>query len=131
MSIQGSLPEAPAGPLGAATTAVVNKITNATELARDLHELAKGDDPPGLLARKLLALETAGAERDALIVRAREKLRTLAGTSNFAPLQDLRDAADPLADEAIARALKAASASILSALLDQHDATSPDEGAKR
>lgn len=114
-----------------ATTAVVNKITNATELARDLQELAKGDDPPGLLARKLLTLETAGAERDALIVRARERLRTLADASNFAPLQDLRDAADPLADEAITRALKAAGASILSALLDQREPTSGGEGAER
>ena len=41
--------------------------SDAVELARDLQELAKGDDPPGLLARKLLTLETAGTERDALI----------------------------------------------------------------
>ncbi|MDP6978739.1 MAG: metallophosphoesterase [Myxococcota bacterium] len=114
-----------------ATTAVVNKITNATELARDLHELAKGDDPPGLLARKLLILETEGAERDALIVRTRDRLRTLADASNFAPLQDLRDAADPLADEEITRALKAAGSSILSALLDQHEPTRRGEGAER
>lgn len=114
-----------------ATTAFVNKVSNAAELARDLQELAKGDDPPGLLARKLLTLETAGPERDALIARARERLRAVADASNFAPLQDLRDAADPLADEAIARALKASGASVLSALLGQHDQAAPAEVAER
>ena len=113
------------------TTAVVNKITNETELARDLNEIAKGDDPPGLLARKLLILETEGAERDELIARARERLGTLVGASKFTALQDLRDAADPLADEAIKRALKAAGSSFLSALLDQHDPATRSDGAER
>jgi DNA repair exonuclease SbcCD nuclease subunit len=115
----------------AGTTAFVNKVSNATELARDLQELAKGDEPPGLLARKLLLLEGAGEDRDALIAGARAKLREVAEAASFSPLRDLRDGEDPLTDDAIANTLKVSGAAALSELLDQRKEQIHGEGAEQ
>ena len=55
-----------------------------------------------------------------------------AGGRLWAPrLQDLRDADDPLTEEAITRALKAAGSSILNALLEQRETTSRSEGPEQ
>jgi exonuclease SbcD len=101
------------------TTVVLNKVRNATEVARDLEDLARSQNPPGLLAKRLLLLETGGPERAALIEAARTKLRSAADESAWTSLQEVRDPADPLSDEAIVRTLKAAGTSALNKLLSQ------------
>lgn len=44
----------------------VERATTEVEPAIDLAELARQDDPPGLLARRILALQRAGSARDSL-----------------------------------------------------------------
>lgn len=79
-----------------------------------LDELARDDDPAGILARLLLALETAVADCDALVERATGPLRRAAMHSVFHELE--RDELEP-ADvrEHLARAARLS----LDALLEQ------------
>jgi predicted phosphodiesterase len=77
----------------------VADVADACLASHDLHRLARGADPPGLLARALLALEAGGAECDALVRDARPKLERAAADAAWnwldaAPLDDasVRDA---------------------------------------
>jgi DNA repair exonuclease SbcCD nuclease subunit len=115
----------------ASTIAFVEKVENRIELAVDLEEIAKGDDPPGLLARKLLTLAREGAARVALIEEARVALREVVDDSHYSPLRDERDAEDPLSDAAISEQLKHAGIAALNALLAQRDVASPAEAGGR
>lgn len=113
----------------AGTVVFVEKVESALALAVDLEELARGDDPPALLARKLLVLEREGEERRALLAAAREALRPAATSATFAPVTALgpqaasrherRPEDDPLRDEALADFLRASGTAALDALLAQ------------
>jgi len=106
----------------AGTTLVFfNKVLDGLDLALDLNELARGDDPPGLLARKLLALERSGEERSALLEAARSQLAATAGDVRWAALQEEREPGDPLSDEALASLLTRSGTAALSQLLAQRD----------
>jgi len=52
----------------------VEKILDETTPAVDLSELSRADDPPGLLARKLLILEEDGEEAQALVREAEREM---------------------------------------------------------
>ena len=82
----------------------------------DLEELARGADPPALLARKILLLRdpAGGAERQALLAGARRRLESLAGRPAFAA-HGLASPAEVEAAELLERAALAA----LAELLDQ------------
>lgn len=111
---------------GAGETVVfLDKVTHALALARDLEQLAKGDDPPALMAQKLLILAHEGEEKQVLLEEAREKLRSIADESCWSPLDDLRDAEDPLSDELLCAVLQQSGTHALNALLSQHRA--PEE----
>jgi hypothetical protein len=92
------------------------------ELSVDLSAIAAGDDPPALLARKLLQLDGDGGH--ALLDAARAELRETAAATNWLPLNDTRGAVDPLSDDALRALLKRASTKALNALLAQRQATS-------
>jgi DNA repair protein SbcD/Mre11 len=112
------------------TVVFVDKVTHALELARDLEQLAKGDDPPALLARKLQVLTRGGEDRDALLAKAREQLRSVADESCWRRLERLRDADDPLSDERLGAALLQSGTIALNALLNQCQAAeAPKEAA--
>ena len=99
------------------TTVFIEQVSDRLEVAADLHELARGEDPPGLLARKLLLLEEAGDERRALLDRTRTALAAFANDARFTPLDDLRDAGDPLSDEALVDYLQQSGMETLQKLL--------------
>ena len=84
--------------------------------ALDLEELARGADPPGLLARKILLLRGAAgdAERQALLAGARRRLESLGGRRTFAA----HGLALPTEEEA-AELLERAALGALAELLDQ------------
>ena len=83
----------------------------------DLDELARGADPPALIARKILVLRgPEDADRRALLEGARRRLRSLAGNRRFA-----NRGLGPPTDEEIAALLEHAALGALDALLTQRD----------
>lgn len=89
--------------------------------AVDLEQLARGDDPAGLLARRLLLLRGAdGPRRRELVRRAQQRL---AAVSERAPFVDLDpDARPPLDEIATAALLEQAALRALDALMAQREA---------
>ena len=110
------------------TVVFIGKVIDGLELALDLADLAKGNDPPALLARKLIALDAGGEDRRRLLDGAREELGAVATEPRWAPLAEARDAADPLSDEALAACLKQAGTVALHALLSQRAPAGADAG---
>ena len=104
------------------TLIFIDRVIDNLELAHDLRELARGDDPPALLARKLLVLERLGEEREALIQATRRALEGMASEARWSALDAERDAHDPLSDDALAALLVRSGTTALSALLSQRDA---------
>jgi exonuclease SbcD len=111
------------------TLVFIDKVLDGLELAFDLEELARGDDPPALLARKLLLLARPGEERSALLGAARSELKTLADNPRWSSLKEERDAADPLADDALAALLAKSGTAALNQLLSQRVASAREAGA--
>jgi len=101
------------------TTVFVHDVSDGLESAVDLRQIARGHDPPALLARKLLALRERGEARRALLDRARARLRPVAEDSCWAPLAGARGTEDPLSDAALASLLEQAGTAALDALLSQ------------
>jgi exonuclease SbcD len=104
------------------TLVFVDKVTDGLELVVDLEEIAAGDDPPALLARKLLALERGGEAGSELLDLARSRLRPLAEDTRWGPLGGVRNAEDPISDGALATLLKRAGTAALHTLLSQREA---------
>ena len=86
--------------------------------ALNLDELARGADPPALLARKVLLLRgpAEDADRQALLAGARRRLESLGGRRAFAA----HGLAPPTEDEA-AELLERAALGALAELLDQRE----------
>jgi hypothetical protein len=96
-------------------------VLNGLELAHDLAALARGDDPPALMARQLLILRQPGEERSALLEATRETLQTQASEARWTALGGERDAQDPLSDAAVTALLERSGTAALSELLSQRD----------
>jgi DNA repair exonuclease SbcCD nuclease subunit len=90
----------------------VESVVDATQAARDLAALAAGDDVPGLLARRVLALEAGAASVDDLVRRTREGLRELASSRPWAVLQHA-DASEETTRALLARAAREALDAVL------------------
>jgi exonuclease SbcD len=106
------------------TLVFIDKVLDGLDLAHDLADLARGDDPPALMARKLLILRRPGAdeERSALLEATRETLQGIANEARWASLDEGRDQQDPLSDSALASILVKAGTDALCELLSQRDA---------
>ena len=78
-----------------------NRVVDAMELHLDLENIASGDDPAALLARRLLSLGRDDEQAKELLGRAREKLGEITGQDFWYPLQEHHDATEPLSDEAL------------------------------
>jgi len=89
------------------------------ELAHDLADLARGDDPPALMARQLLILRDPSEQRSALLEATRKVLQGLANEPRWAALDEERDRQDPLSDSALAALLSKSGTAVLSELLSQ------------
>jgi hypothetical protein len=103
------------------TIVFVDRVIEGLELVVDLEEIATGDDPPALLARKLLALQRGGEERRELLDLARSQLRPLAEDARWGPLERVRNAEDPLSEDALGAVLERAGTAALHALLSQRE----------
>ena len=107
------------------TLVFIDKVVEGLELAHDLEDLARGDDPPALMARKLLVLRQPGERRDALLDATREALRGLAESSRWSGLAEERGGKDLLSDDrALAALLVQSGTAALSELLSQSSPTS-------
>ena len=101
------------------TLVFIDKVLDGLELALDLEEVARGDDPPALLARKLLTLAHPGSERDTVIEDARTRLQSLANEARWLALNQAPDAFDPLSDDALVTLLTRSGTAALNDLLSQ------------
>jgi hypothetical protein len=101
------------------TFVFVDRVYDGLELAVDLAAIARGSDLPAMLARKLLALAQPGDERQTLLDAARERLCTVAQDQNWRPIEEIRDASDPLSDEALIATLLQSGRTALDELLSQ------------
>lgn len=102
------------------TLVFIDKVGDQLELAHDLDELALGDDPAALMAAQLCTLRGPSEARDALLREARSALGTLARDPRWLPLDQARDAQDPLADDGrLAELLIRSGTETLNALLEQ------------
>ena len=88
----------------------------ATRPALDLDELARGTDPPALIARKILVLRRhdGDADRRALLEGARQRLELLSGRRSFAAYKFA-----PPTDEDLLELLERAALGALDELLAQ------------
>jgi DNA repair exonuclease SbcCD nuclease subunit len=103
------------------TLVFIDKVLNGLELAHDLAALARGDDPPALMARQLLILRQPGNERSARLEATRETLQSQASEARWTALGAERDAQDPLSDAAVTALLERSGTAALSELLSQRD----------
>ncbi len=103
------------------TLVFVDKVLDGLELALDLEQVARGDDPPALVARKLLILATPGTERNELLEATRAGLQSLAGAACWSALNEEPYADDPLSDDALTRLLLRSGTTALSELLSQRE----------
>jgi DNA repair protein SbcD/Mre11 len=99
------------------TAVFFNKIIDAMELRLDLAEIAKGDDPAALMAQRLLTLEHDDERSRALLEKARAELGNSAREDLWSPVQDHRNATDPLSDDALRDLLFRSGKAALNAML--------------
>jgi len=99
------------------TAVFFNKVIDWMGLRLDLAQTASGDDPAALLARRLLMLGRNDDESKALLDQARTKLAEVARDHVWQPVQEHRNAADPLSDDALRDVLFRAGKAALNAML--------------
>jgi DNA repair protein SbcD/Mre11 len=102
------------------TAVFFNKIIDAMELQLDLKEIAAGDDPAALMAQRLLILQHDDDRSRALLDEARGELENIAREDLWTPVQDHRNATDPLSDDALRDILFRTGKAALNAMLDHN-----------
>jgi hypothetical protein len=86
-----------------------------------LAEIARGDDPAALLAQRLLILAHDDDRSRDLLDKARAELATAARDDLWSPIQDHRNATDPLEDEVLRALLLRSGTAALNAMLAGND----------
>ena len=102
------------------TTVFFNKIIDAMALGWDLEETAKGEDPAALLAQRLLILENDKEQSRELLEKARDELSRVADAVDWVPVQEHRNATDPLSDDALRELLVRSGKSALNTMLSRN-----------
>ncbi len=92
----------------------VERIEERARPDFDLEAIAVGDDPPALLARRLLVLQRGGPAADALLARAGQRLDAALSAPHWQRLPDAEDVRDTLAETLVRAGTRR-----LEALLDQ------------
>ncbi len=95
----------------------IDKIMADVSVPVDMHAVAQRQDPPGLLARRILALENNDTAADPLVQRARQQFGDVALPPDFA--------AAPVTDELVRDYLIRAGRQALNALLAQNIERAP------
>ena len=107
-------------------TAVFYRKIVATMTPRlDLAEIAKGDDPAALMARRLLLLEQDDDRSRGLLDEARAALIHVARDERWSVIDEHRSATDPLTDEALRDVLLRSGMTTLTAMLSQNEPGDP------
>ena len=91
----------------------------------DLAEIAKGDDPAALMARRLMILKQDEDRSRELIEEARAALREVARDECWSPVNEHRNATDPLSDEALREVLIRSGMRALTAMFSQDESRDP------
>ncbi|MDE0081165.1 MAG: DNA repair exonuclease [Gammaproteobacteria bacterium] len=99
------------------TVVFYDRIRAATMPRIELSEIAKGDDPPALLARRLIRLRDGGEASRELLADAREALKSTAGSEVWRRASDHRSHVDPLSDAVLRDLLLRAGMDALAAML--------------
>ena len=107
------------------TVVFFNKVSDAMGLALDLRRIASGDDPPALLARRLLLLDKDNKQSRALLQHAREQLREIGTDGAWNPVNEHRNAADPLSDAVLRDTLRQSGKAALTAMIASLPARDP------
>ena len=107
------------------TAIFFTKIIAAMKPKRDLAKIAEGDDPAALMARRLVALMRGDDQSNDLLVQAREALNDVARDQLWSPVNEHRNATDPLSVEALRDVLFRSGMMALNAMLSQNDPGEP------
>ena len=103
------------------TAVFFNRITAAMTLRLDLSEIAGGDDPAALMARRLMILEQDDDRSRSLLEQARAALGDVARDERWSVVNEHRNAADPLSDEALRELLHRSGVMALNAMYSQNE----------
>ena len=101
------------------TAVFFSKIIPEMNPLLDLAEIARGDDPPALIARRLLALEKDDDQAKDLLEKTRAALAGIAHEERWSPVNDHRNATDPFSDAALRDTLRRSGMAALSKMLSQ------------
>lgn len=107
------------------TAIFFTKIIAAMDPKQDLAEIAEGNDPAALLARRLMALKQGVDQSKDLLEQARAALADVALDQRWSPVNEHRNATDPLSDEALREVLYRSGMMALNAMLSRNDPGDP------
>jgi hypothetical protein len=107
------------------TMVFVNKVLDGLELPLDLMEISAGNDPAALLAGRILALQGNDGSAQPLLRDYRARIFDTARDDRWSPLNDQRDAPDPLDDTHLRELLLRAAKAALYAMLEQQNTGAP------
>ena len=108
------------------TAVFIDKVSLELTPALDIDELAKGNDPASLLAKRLLILENGGDEAGDLLNSVRASASQTANYAQWGPLSEARFAKDPLSDEVLISTIKRAGIDVLHKMLESKSAESDE-----
>ena len=101
------------------TAVFFSKIVAAMTPQLDLPEIAKGDDPTALMARRLMMLQQDDDRSRGLLDEARAALTGIASDERWSAVDEHRSATDPLSDQALRDVLLRSGMTALNAMLSQ------------
>ena len=103
------------------TAVFYTRIIAAMTPQLDLAEIARGDDPAAIMARRLLVLDQDNEQSSALLEEARTALAGVAGDERWSAVNKHRNAADPLSDAALRDILIRSGRTAVNAMLSQKE----------
>ena len=107
------------------TAVFFTKIIASITPRLDLAEIAKGDDPAALMARRLIILGKDDDRSRALLKQAHAALAGIANHERWSPVKEHRNAPDPLSDETLREILFRSGMMALNAMVSQNEPGDP------
>ena len=107
------------------TAVFFNKFIAGMAPRLDLVEIAKGDDPAALMARRLMVLEQDDDRSRNLLDEARVALVDVARDERWSVINEHRSATNPMSDEALRDVLLRSGMTTLNAMLSQNEPGDP------
>ena len=107
------------------TAVFFTQIIAAMTPGQDLAEIAKGDDPAALMARRLVVLGQDNDQSKDLLEQARAALIDVARDERWSPVDEHRNATDPLSEEALREVLMRSGMIALNAMLSRNEPGDP------